>query len=70
MIMTMPCRCHHDMSFSMNRILAFAAAALGVVATPATADPFILFIHEFPADLALRAVKAGAGADYWARWAE
>ncbi|MBF9048329.1 hypothetical protein LSUCC0031_14510 [Rhodobacterales bacterium LSUCC0031] len=54
----------------MNRILAFAAAALGVVATPATADPFILFIHEFPADLALRAVKAGAGADYWARWAE
>ena len=46
------------------------AAALTALSVPAFADPFTLFIHESPADVALRSDTTGAGAAYWALWAE
>lgn len=46
------------------------AAAFAALAWPAAADPFTLFIHETPADVALRSDTTEAGAAYWAVWAE
>lgn len=45
------------------------AAALTAMSVPALADPFTLFIHESPADIALRSDATEAGAAYWALWA-
>lgn len=47
----------------------FFAAALTAMSVPALADPFTLFIHETPADIALRADTTEAGAAYRALWA-
>ena len=46
------------------------ATAFAALALPAAADPFTLFIHETPADVALRSDTTQAGAAYWAIWAE
>lgn len=48
----------------------FLAATLTALSVPAVADPFTLFIHETPADVALRSDTTEAGAAYWAIWAE
>lgn len=46
------------------------ALLIALAAAPATAEPFVLLIHETPDQIALRADPGAAGQAYWGAYAQ
>lgn len=50
--------------------LSVLVMVCGLGCAPALAEPFVLLIHETPAQIALRADAGAAGQAYWAAYAD